>query len=357
MDFAQFPEETQQSMIQALLPGDMSEAEQEEFKQFQKLPEYKRVSKILVRLIDSARKVIREELEQLHPEHDAERIATLKRGLRKLNGGEWKPIILPQHEIPNAFVSGLCPRMVFIYTGLVRKLHTTDDELAMIIGHELSHSILSHTEEKSDMDAYLIAIQLMILTLVDPLGLTSIIFDYCANSLRNLFNAGFSREEEEEADALGLRIMASACYDITRGVGVMQKLAMVQENIPIHPDHHKHVYTTSTSTSTSTSTTSTSSADAAASTTASSVVLGGGPHITPQQSTGWFDSHPSSTERFNRLNGLAAELLADFQDQQKQANTAAGTAAGTAGVRTKPPHCYGLVADLEKAGFGWRFGW
>ncbi len=258
-------------------------------------------------------------------------------------------MLFPLHEEANAFVSGLCPRMVFVYTGLLRKTHATDDEIAMILGHELSHAILSHTEEKSDLDAYLIAIQLMILTLIDPLGFSSLLFDYFTNSLRNLFNAGFSREEETEADSLGLRIMATACYDITRGVGIMQKLAMLKEDIPIHPNHTyghgTHGHTTPITTTTS-----------------SEVVT---PQLPSRQSTGWFDSHPSSTERFEKLNELAAELLAEFKDNQQ--TTATGVNGNSNGnkpkhtgvssvVRTKPSHCYGLVADMEKAGFSWRFG-
>ncbi len=349
MDYAQFPVDTQRSLIQSSLPmSSLSESEAKEFEHYQRLPEYKRVSKILIRIIDAAKKVLREDLSQLHPDNDSELIEKLQRGLKKLTSGEWQIVLFPLHEEANAFVSGLCPRMVFVYTGLLRKTHATDDEIAMILGHELSHAILSHTEEKSDLDAYLIAIQLMILTLIDPLGFSSLLFDYFTNSLRNLFNAGFSRDEETEADALGLRIMATACYDITRGVGIMQKLAMLKEDIPIHPNHtyghgtHGHITPTTT--------------------TSSEVVT---PQLPSRQSTGWFDSHPSSTERFEKLNELAAELLAEFKDNQQ--TTATGVNGNSNGnkpkhtgvssvVRTKPSHCYGLVADMEKAGFSWRFG-
>lgn len=46
------------------------------------------------------------------------------------------PVILLHTPIPNAFVSEMLPQRVFVTTGLFDQFISTDDELAMIMGHE-----------------------------------------------------------------------------------------------------------------------------------------------------------------------------------------------------------------------------
>lgn len=339
MEYAQFPKETYSEMIDAALPMSALSPEQvKEFENYEKSPEYKRLSKILQRVVDAAKRVVVDELSHLHPEEDKEKIETLTKGLKKLNSGDWHVVLFPLHDEANAFVTGLCPRIVFVYTGLLRKTHATDDELAMILGHELSHAILSHSEERSELEAVGVGFQMVLLTLVDPLGFTSIIFDYIANSLRQLYSAGFSREEEDEADALGLKIMATACYDIRQGPTVMQKLAMLHQDIPIQPGHH-HQHTHSHLPP--------GAVDAMGST--GNVAL---PKNTP---TGWFDSHPSSTERFEKLKAMTVELMEKYKTENAIKRPTASKIGNQSVDGIKPPHCYGIVADLERSGFSWRF--
>ena len=56
-------------------------------------------------------------------------------------------LVLTESEQVNAYVSGHLPRTVFITQGLFRHVTHNDDELGMILGHELSHYLLSHTRE------------------------------------------------------------------------------------------------------------------------------------------------------------------------------------------------------------------
>ncbi len=78
---------------------------------------------------------------------------------------------------------------VAVASGVV-DFSTTDDELAIIIGHELAHNILKHRDK---LDAAHI-----------PRGLLSVLAK----------NAARIRQTEEDADVMGLYLMARACYDI-----------------------------------------------------------------------------------------------------------------------------------------------
>jgi hypothetical protein len=74
-----------------------------------------------------------------------ESLETWGKALKKLRG-KWEVILIPDASV-NAFVMSLCPKKVFVYAGLIEKLKLTDEELALILAHELSHAILDHGGE------------------------------------------------------------------------------------------------------------------------------------------------------------------------------------------------------------------
>lgn len=145
------------------------------------------------------------------------------RAVKRLEG-KWTIILSTSPEI-NAFVSGVSPRKIFVYEGLIRRLELTDDELAMILGHELSHVILGHTEEQIPVNAIILGTQLVVMSMVDPLGLGSFIFDAMVSQVGKYITASYSRAHEHEADELGLLLTSMACFDIAAGAFVHDKLS------------------------------------------------------------------------------------------------------------------------------------
>ncbi len=138
--------------------------------------------------------------------------------------GHWTVLYLADPNV-NAFVTGMCPRRIFVNEGLLTTLDLTDDELALILAHELSHVILGHTDEEAfSLQALLIAIEMIILTLFDPIGLSTVMFDYIINNTRLLIEAGYSREHELEADKLGLELCMKACFQVKDSPRVFEKL-------------------------------------------------------------------------------------------------------------------------------------
>lgn len=137
--------------------------------------------------------------------------------------GSWHYIVIDVPSV-NAFVTAACPRNIFVHSGLLQKLDPTDDELALIMGHELSHFLLQHVEKEQTFDVSLKILQLILLTFVEPIGLFSLGYDYMVGKVAQYLDAAYSRECEEEADTLGIELTARACFDINKSIQVFEKL-------------------------------------------------------------------------------------------------------------------------------------
>jgi predicted Zn-dependent protease len=108
---------------------------------------------------------------------------------------------------------------VFITEGLVRLLKT-EAELAGVIGHEIGHVIARHSSEH-------LAQQQLTQGLLGALVVGS--GDYTTAQIGqmvgSMINMSYGRDDELEADALGVRIMAEGGYDPRAMIRVMEVLA------------------------------------------------------------------------------------------------------------------------------------
>mmetsp|Transcript_40550 Transcript_40550/g.97866 ORF Transcript_40550/g.97866 Transcript_40550/m.97866 type:complete len:252 (-) Transcript_40550:493-1248(-) len=136
----------------------------------------------------------------------------------------FQTVILLHTHIPNAFVSEMLPQRVFVTTGLFDHFVKSDDELAMILGHELSHLVLGHGKERLLVDFMLRGLEIAILMLDPTEGLLSLgVAGFLASS-REALTANTSRETENEADELGCTFAAMACYDTKSGSQVFHRM-------------------------------------------------------------------------------------------------------------------------------------
>ena len=114
-----------------------------------------------------------------------------------------------------------------VYSGLVEKLNLTDDELAAVIGHEMTHALREHS--KAQMGQELITGLGMQIggsllannTNIDPGMLQA------GSALLSEYGISkpFSRQHETEADIGGLMLMAQAGYNPQAAPSVWQKMA------------------------------------------------------------------------------------------------------------------------------------
>ena len=117
---------------------------------------------------------------------------------------------------------------ICFYSGILSKLRLDDDEVAMIMGHEVAHALLEHARER--MGKSLVtrgAIELgAALFGLGQVGRTA------ADAGAQLLSLRFSRDDESEADALGLLLSARAGYKPAAGVTLWQKMMAVNQGAP-----------------------------------------------------------------------------------------------------------------------------
>ncbi|RMF83159.1 MAG: PDZ domain-containing protein, partial [Nitrospinota bacterium] len=135
---------------------------------------------------------------------------------------------LINHDAVNAFADG---NGVGITTGMIR-FAETDEELALVVGHEIAHNALGHLRKRAGN--YFLGTFLDILLAI-TLGVNT----------QGLFGAlagqAFSQAFEAEADYAGLYIVARAGYDITNAANFWRRMAVehpgsIEENFTAtHP--------------------------------------------------------------------------------------------------------------------------
>ena len=118
-------------------------------------------------------------------------------------------------------------KIAFFY-GILQKLQLSDDEVALIMGHETAHALREHAREQMGKSG---ALNL-------GAGLVSSIFglgnlgNAALNAGGQLLSLRFGREDETEADIVGLDLAARAGYDPAAGVTLWQKMLSASKGAP-----------------------------------------------------------------------------------------------------------------------------
>jgi predicted Zn-dependent protease len=130
-----------------------------------------------------------------------------------------------------------------IYTGLIQKLNATDDELAAVMGHEISHALREHSREQISRQ---MSTQLGIGVVGALLGIGDLgqsIAGQVANVTLNLPN---SRQAETEADRIGIELAARAGFNPEAAVQLWEKMEKLGGGQPpkwlsTHPPHQDRI--------------------------------------------------------------------------------------------------------------------
>ncbi|NBU67787.1 MAG: M48 family peptidase [Betaproteobacteria bacterium] len=100
----------------------------------------------------------------------------------------------------------------------------TDDEIAFVMGHEIAHALREHGRERQSkaMIAQGLSIGASILSQVMGYG---DIGGQVARGVSNVTMLKFSRDDESEADLLGMDLSARAGYDPSAGISLWEKMS------------------------------------------------------------------------------------------------------------------------------------
>ncbi|RYZ06222.1 MAG: M48 family peptidase [Comamonadaceae bacterium] len=109
---------------------------------------------------------------------------------------------------------------IAFYTGLLDQLQLTDDEAAMVMGHEMAHALREHARARVAKEQGTGAL----LQLGAQLFGLGQLGDVAANIGTQLITLRFSREDETEADLVGLELGARGGYQPEAAVSLWEKM-------------------------------------------------------------------------------------------------------------------------------------
>jgi predicted Zn-dependent protease len=184
---------------------------------------------------------------------------------------QWSVEVIDEPEVVNAWC--MAGGRMAIYTGLIEKLDPTDDELAQVMAHEISHALANHTAERMSVAIATNAGIALAGVLSEDAQQTMSTAALAAALAIQMPN---SRTAESEADEIGIELAAKAGYNPNAAISLWQKMASVS---------------------------------------------GGGP---PQ----FLSTHPSPANRQQRLAELAPQMMAFYEQARRSPPTRSIARAG-----------------------------
>ena len=138
---------------------------------------------------------------------------------------KWEINLLGSKQI-NAFC--MPGGKIAFYSGILDQLQLTDDEVAQVMGHEIAHALREHARARMGKGA---ATQIGAGILSQVLGLGDL-GRTVTNYGVELLTLKFSRDDETEADLVGLELAARAGYDPRAGISLWRKMQAASKGAP-----------------------------------------------------------------------------------------------------------------------------
>jgi len=141
-------------------------------------------------------------------------------------GWDWQMTIIDDPETVNAWA--MAGGKMALYTGLVRALDPSDDELAQVLAHEIAHALAKHAVEKMSIAAATeLGVQTIGAATGSPVAMQgSSLLAAVALTLPN------SRTMESEADRIGIELAANAGFDPRAAVSLWDKMGRLGQRKP-----------------------------------------------------------------------------------------------------------------------------
>ncbi len=143
---------------------------------------------------------------------------------------DWKITVIDDDETVNAWC--MAGGKMAIYTGFIKKINPTDDEIAQVMGHEIAHALANHAAEK------------MSVAMASQLAIAGVAISTRNEKYQGLALSGAalasavaiklpnSRVAEAEADEIGIELAAKAGYDPYAAASLWGKMGKLSESNP-----------------------------------------------------------------------------------------------------------------------------
>ena len=162
---------------------------------------------------------------------------------------KWGINVINNDEV-NAFV--LANGQIYVFTGMLA-IAANDGELAGVLGHEMAHAILGHSADHLSHAGFVNLCSTAILATIWAI-LPSDVLAFAASLIQSsiedlIITLPYSRKLEKEADEVGLKLAARACFDVREvpkfweRMHSIDKHSIVQKNdwLSTHPSHENRV--------------------------------------------------------------------------------------------------------------------
>lgn len=120
---------------------------------------------------------------------------------------------------------------IMVLSGLVEKIQATDDELGAVIGHEIAHALREHGRERMSQ-AYVQQFGLQALASIIGGTAGSMAAQGAGLGSQLFFSLPNGREQEREADKMGLELSARAGFNPDAAVTLWQKMSANNKGAP-----------------------------------------------------------------------------------------------------------------------------
>jgi len=139
---------------------------------------------------------------------------------------QWEVNVIDSNEINAWAMPG---GKIAFYSGIIERLQLSDEEIAAIMGHEIAHALREHGRERASRAVNQgIALGVIGAAAGVPQGG----LDLAQLALEVTLNLPNSREQEVEADRIGVELAAGAGYDPRAAVTLWQKMEQVAKGGP-----------------------------------------------------------------------------------------------------------------------------